>query len=498
MKYHQWKHLTKLKLKRRSGALRRLDIAIKEYQLSKGPMKLGKLRLCFDAWVNKKGGLDGAWMDRPNDRNCRNGVTKLSKQLNGEPVTMARDFMEAGLDNARLGIIYFFSKLQFQFNDFKLLLEAPADLMGNVSTFGAFKQDLGNDTTLSDAIDDGIGLGTDIFKTGTILSTDLTDAGLQGVQENTPATARLRRIVDDFIKSIWSALIDKFKLSWDNAAEWVNLGVNILKSVAMICVGILAKKVAPFIGGGLDILGGVAKIFKGLRQLIVDKWRGSRLAMLPGHPSTIYNSLRLHMSRSMFKGFYEVIKGATSTAVDAISAGLSAASYGGAVGVMGLAKSIAGLVLSVLELIAKFMYRLVEGIFIKLFMKQARKHWETRGDQIAIHRSHERFNDWYRKSAIAIPAIAALTINGSICGDSMRFLQVVNDDGGVVSQAQFTAGCKHLDSLKGYGAQLISDSGWHFYSKDPMVKGALERAQRSDGGTWRSAGLSIIENAVGA
>jgi hypothetical protein len=480
MKSHQWKHLTKLKFKRRSDSLRQLDRAIKEYEYNKGPMKLGKLRLCFDAWVNKKGGPKGSWMTSKNDRNCRNALTMLSKQINGERVPLARDFMEPGMENARLGIVYFFSKLQLEYNDFKFFLQAPAELMGKVSSLGTLNKNLGVTKTVSDvadAVDRGIGLGTNIFKTGTILSTDLTVSGLQGIQKaSMPHGVKLHGIIQEFIKGIWNSLKKIFKISWENVATWTNLVVNATKSIAMICTSILAKTVAPFVGGSLDIIGGVAKIFKGVHTLIIDKWKGRHSTLLPGHPTTIYTSLRLHMSRSIFEGFYDVIKGSLNMAVDAVSAALSAPSFGGATAVMGIAKSIAGLVLSMLELIAKFMYRLIEGIFIKKFIGKAKEHWNNRDDQISIHRDHEQFNKWYRKSAIVIPAIAALTINGGICGDSMRFLQVVKDDGGIVTQSQFTAGCNHLDSLKEYGKNLISDCGWHFHSQDKMVQGALKRA----------------------
>jgi hypothetical protein len=503
MKLHEWKHLTKLKLKRRSDSLRRVDRALKEYETNKGPMKLDKLRLYFDEFVTSKGGLKAKWMNSTRDRNCRNGVSDLAKQLNGEPVTLPREFMEAGMENARLGIIYFFSNLEFQFSDFKLFLEAPADLIGNVSTMGGFTKVVGKNVqgdkkTLSDAIDLGISTGTDIFKTGTILSTDLTNSGLQSAQVNTPHGARLGQIVDQFIKTVWASLIAKFRFSWENAAYWINLGVNVLRTVAKVCVSILADKVAPFISGGLDIIGGVAKIFQGISALIIDKWRGRSVAMLPGHPTAVYDALRRHMSRSMFKGFYEVIKGAAGTAVDAISAGLTAASYGTAVVVTGIAKSIAGLVLSVLELLAKFMFRLVEGLIIKAFTKKAQEHWKNRDDQIAIHLSHDRFNKWYRTNALLVPAIAALTINGGICGDTMRFLQVVNDDGGIVTQSQFNAGCKHIDSLKDYGKELIDESGWRFQSQDPMVKGALTRAGNIEPAGFWSSLESVAYNVFGA
>lgn len=502
MKLHQWKHLTNLKLKRRSGLLRQLDRAIKEYETNKGPMKLGKLRLCFDAWVNQKGGLKGAWMTSPNDRNCRNALTTLAKQINGERVALARDFMGADMDNARLGIVYFFSKLELEYNDFKFLLQAPAELIGKVSSFGVLNKDLGVNKSISgiaDAVDQGIGLGTDIFKTGTVLSTDLTASSLQKMQEaNTPHGVKLRQIIQEFITGIWNSLKETFKISWENAANWTNLVVNATKSIALICTSILAKTVAPFIGGAVDIIGGVAKIFKGVRTLIVDKWKGRHSTMLPGHPTTIYTSLRLHMSRSIFEGFYEVIKGSLNMAVDAVSAALGAASFGTATAVIGIAKSIAGLVLTILELIAKFMYRLIEGIFIKKFIGKAKEHWNSRDDQISIHRDHERFNEWYRRSAIIIPAIAALTINGGICGDSMRFLQVVRDDGGIVTQSQFTAGCKHLDSLKDYGKNLISDCGWRFHSQDAMVQGALTRAGEKKAMTAGGALLSVVDNLFGA
>jgi hypothetical protein len=67
----------------------------------------------------------------------------------------------------------------------------------------------------------------------------------------------------------------------------------------------------------------------------------------------------------------------------------------------------------------------------------------------------------------------------------MHFLAMFKDDENIVTQAEFTAGCKYVDSLKVWGSDYLSDAGFAFNSDDAMIKGLLTLAtSHTEEQTW--------------
>jgi hypothetical protein len=128
----------------------------------------------------------------------------------------------------------------------------------------------------------------------------------------------------------------------------------------------------------------------------------------------------------------------------------------------------------------------VELIVMRSFFRQARMHWEARLERSALHTRPIAFNSWFKRYALGIPALSVLALNSGICGDKMLFLAMFKDDSSIVSQTEFDAGVRYVDSLKVWGTDYLKDSGFAFASGDPVVTGLLKLATSHSEQTGRA------------
>jgi hypothetical protein len=128
----------------------------------------------------------------------------------------------------------------------------------------------------------------------------------------------------------------------------------------------------------------------------------------------------------------------------------------------------------------------VELIVMRSFFRQARMHWEARLERSALHTRPIAFNSWFKRYALGIPALSVLALNSGICGDKMHFLAMFKDDSSIVSQTEFDAGVRYVDSLKVWGTDYLKDSGFAFASGDPVVTGLLKLATSHSEQTGRA------------
>lgn len=459
MTCEQWKLLTCVSLKPRSVRLKAIDWELDRYETDRSERSLKRVQKAFGQWEQSKGGQQGALRSR---RNRKHAVELLGRQLKGEAVTVPGalpEFMEAGMENARLGVLYLFGNTEVKSDVFSVALQGGLSIAG-----------------------DGFKLAGELAPGGTmegmqaakVTGEQLLNMGQRGglsvnVQDHATLTNALQTLVKKMLTGMGEVMqgIDVNSL----ATSVIGMVKGLIKTLA----DFFLKSAAPFISGGMDIVKGVAKAVVAAADLLKTWWIGRGVNLMPGHPTFIVDALKGAMRRSLFEGLYDTLKGATSTVLDVVGAATG--------GVAEVAFKIAGIVWSVVEALAKVVIRVVETLGIKRFCAKAREQWQARGDAHALHKNPTAFHRWYRAYSIHLPAIAALTLNSRLCGDKLRFLKLYEDDQSfteqVVLQKRFNQGVRFIDShLKPFAAGLLQECGFSFSSGDPIVTNAIKFAQR--------------------
>ncbi len=473
----------------RSDELKAIGDAFQAYESATGAAKdgaRGRLQAAFNSWKASKG-TGNEWMS--SKRNSSRAMEKLAAMLEGgnEETAFSRgtapDYMHAELVNARLGVLYLFSRLNVTPGLFKMLLEGGLDITGQALDVGGasetVKDNFGKVQSahgkLKGKIDEKldslegklvkqvpvknvnlpVGQAPSIDLTPKVAPVTVTSTGLLA---RTSASRQLTNPKLDAIRVKIEGLLDKFvdkiKAILQEKFGTIEDAAGTIKQLIKAIAKLVAAKAAPYIGSSMDVVKSCATML----DASVTKFRtwkeGRGVEIAQGHPTTVVDSINRAMTASVFSGLYDVLKGAGSLAMDAAAFG---------------AGGLVNLVISAVELIIKFIWRLAETVRFNKFCAQAREHYENskRPDSILNHPF--AFSDWYRSHALNLPLIAVLTLNSGICGDKMRYLTMFNGDAQITTE-RFQAGVRFLDNLKPWGAQYIKDTGYEIRSVgDPLV-----------------------------
>ena len=481
MSYQEWMKGTSVGFQMRSKLLKALDNEIHSYERGPSAVKAARVRGAFDAWKRSKG-AGSEWKE--SSRNKNKMATLLDSMLTGQGDTDvglgAQSFMQPALINSRLGVLYLFGNTLVDDSYFKIALDGAVSITTAALTYTS--KDQAVDQTIRDntktassvvgAAKKPLGMAASEIesritkpKKKVVESQDLLLEDDAPPQESWLRTqfdklvAKLREMSGKIMETIRSKIAD-FK--GDPANVLLSTLPGLLRKLINILVKRLLKAAAPLIGAGLDLAKGVANtIDSGVTKF--KEWSASRgVEILFGHPGTIVEAIRRSMWFSVGAGLYDTLKGATKL-------GLEIASAGGTV--------LMNMIVSIVETLAKTIWRIVEVYRLRSFCTQAKDHWKAREERSGLHTRPVAFNNWYKTYAMGIPAIAALTLNSGICGDKMHFLSMFKDDDTIISQAQFDAGCKYVDSLKVWGTDHLKSTGFKFKSNDDVVSGLLKFAQ---------------------
>jgi hypothetical protein len=482
--YQEWMKQTARTGLIRSAELRAIDEAFLNYEKLGTPAAKRKLEEAFEAWKRKLGPGD-AWAKSA--RNHTGAVSKLAALLAGrgdDDTAFSRgripEFMHPELINARLGVLYLFSRIGVEPNVFKLLLNGGIDVVswgmkaGGVSSTvqspfsmasktapivgaagGYLEEKLAPKRTaanvyLPSEAKPSVLAGPD----ATLVTSEqlLLDAARAEQLASRPLVQKIR----DALRSVFDRMVDKIKDFIREQFGTVEGVAALIKKLATACLSYFAAEAAPFFKEGLELVSGVAKTIDAAVTRF-RTWQHQRgVELNDGHPGIIVQSIKRAMNLSLFEGLWETLKGAGSIAMEA-------ASFGGA--------KIVHLVIGIVELIGKFVWRLVECAKINKFCDMAREHWNNHLSDNSIHLRPFAFSEWFRHYALNIPFISVLTLNSNICGDKMRYLTLFNSGGGLISADQFQRGVRFLDELKPWGASYLAETGYKIrvQSNDPFV-----------------------------
>jgi hypothetical protein len=479
--YEDWKKHTSALFKQRGKELAAVDVALQDYEVLRNQKNLQRVKDAFSAWKRSKGPND-AWKGGTRDKNQY--ATLLDQQLSGvgdtDILKAGQEFMAPALVNSRLGVTYLFANLECEETLFKVVLSGAIDLTSTSLDFAAGSTSGTTSTALGYAK-----TGVTVGGKGADLAADkiaarmkakpaaptagaavVTSAQLTAVV-SPPNDSKLRAIykqITEYIQKTAKQLLETIRKKIGNFLD-DPIGGGLPQALRKLCdllTGKFLATAAPFIGASLDFVGGVCRTIDASVKTFNSWLAGRDVVLMAGHPSTIANAIHRAMAFSIGEGLYDTVKGG-------VKLGLEIASSGAA--------TIASLVSSIVETLVKTIWRVVEIERMKRFFEEAREHWRTRSQANALQNRPIEFNNWFKRYALAIPALAVLSLNTGICGDKMHFLQMFKDDNHVISQSEFDAGCTYVDGLKVWGSEYLGNAGFSFASDDKVVSGLLKLAK---------------------
>ena len=484
--YDEWLRGTAARLQVRSAALKDLDEQILLYHRNRTVHQFHRLVSAFELWQDSAGSGD-AW--KTASRNGARYFTLLDQQLRGKGDTDAaagaQDFMTPALINSRLGVLYLFGNLEVEDDTFQVLLEGAFEVTNvglgfapdtNVAAARA-GEILDNSLVQKSASValDQVQKKIKKRKDPTLVSANQLTTSTITLPALSSAAQRLyeaiRHKVQEGAKKLWEMIREKVAdIRNDPGGFALDTMPGLLRKLVDFLCGKLLATLAPFIGAGLDIAKGIANTVDSSITKYREWVQGRDVQLIAGHPGTIVEAIRRAMKLSIGSGVYDLVKGGASL-------GLQFASQG--------ASTIVDAVVSILETLAKVIWKIVEIKRIQRFCEQAKEYWDARMQRDALHTRPIAFNAWFKRYAVPIPALSVLALNSGICGDKMHFLAMFKDDETIITQAEFTAGCKYIDNLKVWGSSYLSDSGFAFSSDEAMITGLLTLASsHTEEQTW--------------
>lgn len=467
----------------RSNELKAIDTAFLELEKLGTPAAKQKLLNAFNAWKKKEGTGD-TW--KKSARNHLRAPEKLQAMLDGKGDDdnafsdgRAPDFMHEDLINARLGVLYLFSRVSVAPGLFKLVLEGGFDIAGQSMDIGGASE---SDKGIVSKVGKGAGvLGSIGNKIEDKLIPQVQPRNMslpQNAKPSIEAGARAtlvtsEQLLRDAERANQLASRSNLQMIKDKLQEWFDMLVQkvqeiikqkfgtvegiagMVKTLVKGIVSVVASKAAPFVGASLDIVRGVGKTIDAAITRF-RAWKDGRdVEVAQGHPAVIVQSITRAMTLSLFDGLYQTLKGVGALTMDAVGFGAGA---------------IVNLVVSATELVVKFIWRLVEAVRINAFCAEARGYWENSNSVDSLHRRPFAFTEWYRGYALNIPLISILTLNTGICGDKMRYLTMFKAGGSeTISSNEFRNGVRFLDNLKPWGAEYIKSTGFTLRSAGDVL-----------------------------
>lgn len=498
---------------KRSDELVAVDEAFLAYEKLGTGVARQTLQAAFSAWKTKVGAGE-AW--RRSSRNHRRAADKLDTLLAGgvdDDTAFHRgqvpDFMHEDLVNARLGVLYLFSRLSVTPGLFKMTLNGGLSIAQNAMKVGGsskqeikdFKSYSGKASMvagpLGGALENKI---TDkLFKKRAAQNMSLPAGAMPSVPAQAGATLvtseqikqeaeqaamlasrpALRKVADK-IQEWFDMLVEKVVTMLEERFGTIAGIAATVKSLVLALVGIVAKEAAPFVKQGLDLARSVGQTIKAAITRFKTWADGRKVEIALGHPSTVVDSITRAMTVSLFQGLWGVLKGAGGIAMQATSFGSAA---------------IVNMVIAASELLFKFIWKLGETIHFNRFCNEARGYWENQGEG-GLHRHPFAFSEWYRAAALNHPLIATLTLCTGICGDKMRYLAMYSG-GRQISSAEFQAGVQHLDNLKAWGSDYIAGSGFRIRAAGDVLVEKLVSGFATSHGKPKN-GFDLVMDAITA
>ncbi len=341
------------------------------------------------------------------------------------------------LDDARKGAVYFLGQLEVE--------RRPSFDIGLISNFVSGTSILGD------------------IKNATTSLIKQADAGKKIIDG-------ISRFIDP-IKNTLAEFFDKLTDHFTSMYGEASAGLEWVGEFGAWAVSTLVGSLSDIIPGW-GYVEGAADLYDGVKQSVISsvKWLGQvysgwGIKLLDGSPTIIASSIARHNATALAGGLKD-----TALAVTKIS--LQAA--GDAAGGVG---SIVGMVTGILQRIANILGYCVQRFLIARTFNQASYHWSNQAELVT---DHERFTEWFRRSCVCTPIIAALTMQSGLVANPLRFLALIDNNDDIISQKKYDKGVEHIEKLKGLSKSYINEYTdsykFNFKSEDPFVAARIQQA----------------------
>ena len=418
---------------------------------------------------------------------------RIKDALFGKSVNtaMGGQFFDAA--DARMGTIFFLSKLEFEHNR-KLSSHVSENFVGNsepLQDAKAFATYLLNNTKYGKKVGDAVGANLAKIKSSKVGKAVSSVAHVAG-----EATHAIIEKIKGFLADFFNGLINKVKSVYGSVVggvEWLTefgtwLGAEFSGGLAELIPGL------GYAQSAADIYSGVKQAILKTKSLVEQVYEGRGVQLLGGHPSIIANALARHSISGIVGG----VKGAV---MGGVSIGLEAA--GDAAGGAG---TIVAFVTGTLERIVDAVDRIIQLAVLKRTIKRAKKEWEKHvagsdggiaggastnpiknpnislnkrifSSGSALIRDHDQFSNWFQNVVVTSPIVAALLLGTGFVAHPLKFLQLMSESDMTKLQTQFDRGVNYILKLKelsaDYMQEYMDNYAVDFKSSDGIVNQRL-------------------------
>lgn len=436
----------------RTGSLKLLDAALEAYEKDSSGGTT-KVAAALVKWQKDQGPGD-AW--KKTIRNRNKTFEHLEMMLTGKDSDVLLNNVNQNIADdfahTRLGVLYFFSSMKVESDMAGDLMKTIADTVGTGVGMGT-----------KAPIDKLTGVGKTAANAGVSAGKAAVSAGAKfgggkinekiNQKYGTPAKVEDVKTFREKITEYYNNFVEKLKNLLRSKFGDVDLGSAVLSAITAIVTKICAEA-GGMIGDVVDGIKGFAIALDGFYGRIKSWLLERDVTLVVGYPKAVVDGVNRAMVLSALDGVQQLAKSGLSIGLGVVAAG---------------AQPIVKMVLDGAVALFRFVWRIFERARIGRFLTDVASHWTNRESANALHKSPLAFAAWYRSHAIAVPILAAMTLNSGICGSKMHFLQLFKSSGEVVSQKEFDKGVTLLDDLKPRCGEFIRSSPHKFVSTDPFV-----------------------------
>ena len=327
---------------------------------------------------------------------------------------------------------------------------------------GVFSSFIADPTCLSD------------LKNGSVFILEKTGPGkkiVQGVTKAKDAITGALAPIYETIKGFFSHLYNKIVERFGNDAD----GIEAIGEYIVWAAAELSQAMTSLIPGW-GYVQSAADMYKGARQAVIaakefvtQLYSGYGVKLLGGHPAIIANALARHSLAQFGGGLKDVAVGAGKIALQAGGDALA--------GVGALFSALTG----ALQRIANLVDRYIQRFQVQKVLRRARQEWAIRDSDASLVASHKQFSEWFQSAVILTPVVAAMVLGSGFAAHPYRFLALLKVGDEVVTGSQFSAGVKHIETLKGiagrYVSNYIDNYRVKFVSDDKLIQARLNELQ---------------------
>lgn len=262
----------------------------------------------------------------------------------------------------------------------------------------------------------------------------------------------------------------------------------VVKTIASMAVQEICKAAVPFVGGGQKVFTGVCQMALAIKERTALYLDRRMVQLSDGHFTLIGDAIESQVTRGLFLGLWNSLKGAADIAANVFLPGCG---------------PLSSAILTAIEWVVRFTARICEHACICDFLDVAGRRWSLersrafriqdpdnptitryRAGATSLAHDLEGFKAYFQLGCDASVLIPMLTLNSGICGSITEQIEMFSN-GRRISQREFDAGAAYFSRLKRISSRFMRASGFNFKGHNGL-EGIVAHAVRDHGGSSTS------------